>query len=120
VKKILCPILPGKEKKKVAYEILSKNGEKICVFTAVDKRGSSTINAAGPIIKVISDQEGITADSLRFFDLQTHMGYDNRKPRQIDFYEVEFTVGKEEISIIRWVPGLCSLKIRQLFSAYIN
>jgi len=47
-----------------------------CYFSGIEReRRTSTINAAESIIKAISEQEGVAIERLRWFDLQTHLGY---------------------------------------------
>ncbi len=81
----------GNKYAEVAYEIFGDR----CVFCGITPphKRTSTINAAESILQAIADQEGVPVTNLRFFDLQTQMGY-NMAPGLFEFDELVFTVNQ--------------------------
>lgn len=104
------------ELKRIAYPNFSR-GESfvdyvifdgtMCVFTAVDRLGTSTINAAERIVKLIQEREGMS--SLVFYDLQTERGYVGYKPGQYEFSKLTVVIEGSNIIVDRWemrpLPG---------------
>lgn len=60
-----------------------------CYFSGIDSRmNSSTSNSAEEIVETISKQEGISFKDLRWFDIQTYLGYMNIHPGKYEFNEL--------------------------------
>ena len=97
----------------VKYLIISDH----CYFTGIErKKRTSTINAAREIVQAIADQEGVPLRSLRFFDLQTHQGYNKR----LGEYALDEVVIPDEFqSGVRWYPADCTSEVQTAFQGYI-
>jgi len=88
-----------------------------CTFTAVDAQTTSSINAAEDIVEAICAQEGCQFHQLRFFDLQTHLGYSSKQPGHFEYDEVEL----ESLSgTPRWIKANLPTEIRTLFAREIG
>ena len=89
------------EYNKVAYIIIGD----CCYFSGVEKEmRTSTINAAESIIEAISHQENILAIALRWFDLLTYRGYNN-KPGEYELKELKIGPSKD-LTSKGWRLGL--------------
>lgn len=126
---------------KVVYVIVGS----CCYFSGIErKKRTSTINAAESIIEAIAKQERIPMKEFRFFDLQTHRGYDKR-PGEYEFDELileENAQGKQEgkinsvkiggekaliitqdtqgFIVVSWRPSKCSSEILDIFREHID
>ncbi len=80
----------GPEYGEVAYIIIGD----CCYFTDAIDHGTyshgltTTINAAEDILTQIATEEGRPIRSLRYFDLQTHLGYQSKRPGQFELSEL--------------------------------
>jgi len=112
--------IAGVEYGKVAYAIIGG----CCYFSGLTASGqaTSTINAAESIVQAIADQEGVPIEKLRFFDLQTHRGYD--KPEgEFAFDELVFddeSLGQGKVSVSGWAERECPNGVIELFSDCIG
>lgn len=105
------PMFP--EFNRVVYAIVGD----CCYFSGIEKKlRTSTINAAESIIMAICKQEGVFPNRLRWFDLQTHHGYDSKQPGGFELDEVVF----KHDSKVYWIPTLCPPDIFLLFREYID
>lgn len=98
----------------VMYVIENKK----CVYCGVTPSATSTINAAERIIVAIAKQEGVSPQSLSFFDLQARSGYSHIKQNEFYFDEVRFS-GNDNPENISWHPAPCPTEILKLFRQYI-
>lgn len=116
----------------------------LCYFSGIEK-GTSTINAADFIISGICAQENRYPSKLRFFDIQTHLGYDSKpsgvwminelifevrpssgEKRGVEKIVVDgeegflFTQGSVNICVKHWHHSPCPVDILDLFRPYIG
>ena len=75
---------------KVVYIIV----DGCCYFSGIET-GTSTINAAENVIQAIAEQEGVSVDSLRYFDIQTRLGGYEREEGCFEINELDFAMGRE-------------------------
>ena len=134
------PMFP--EFNRVVYAIVGD----CCYFSGIEKKfRTSTINAADSVITAICKQEGILPDRLRWFDLQTHRGYDSKQPGEFELDElvilpnpddarrggaeeteiagvtaVVITQDTHDIVVNYWISTLCPPDIFLLFREYID
>src|SRR3989344_3546633 len=96
------------------------NGDE-CVYTGVTP-GPSTINFTGPIIDAISKQEQRDPRSLRFFDLQTALGYRSKSDAEFEFNEVALNSygGRQPHDDYIWLEATCPAAVIEAFWAYIS
>lgn len=101
----------------------------VCVFTGITPDTRSTINGAGEVIAAICEKEGITPDSLRFFDLQTGQSYSHHRkyhPDGYDYDEVTFRwdsalgLRRGGITGVEWTKAECPANIQSIFQRYIR
>ena len=62
---------PPMTKSKVAYVVDGYN----IYFSGLERRKTSTINAAEEVILVLCRAEGLKWQNCQFYDIQTHLGY---------------------------------------------
>jgi len=86
-----------------------------CTFTGITQT-TSTINVAERIVEAIARAEGVTIEVLKFFDLQTHLGY-GKRPGEFEYDRLSFDQGLYDPS---WQPAECPSEIRQLFANQIG
>lgn len=103
----------GKNQSFVDYEIF--DGYK-CVFSGVSGNGKSTINAAEGIIKAIAETEKVP---LKFYDLQTHKGYDYFKPGEYSF-DLLIITNQNDPEVVRWVPERLFREALEVFKEHIG
>lgn len=121
VKITTSPSLPQQP---VAYAIFGNR----CVFTAdYDACYGSSINFAEGIIAAIAAQEQVPIRSLRFFDLQTHIGYESKKPGTFEYDEIIFTVYEgirqswgRKLDVESWLPSECPQEVQEFFAEQIG
>ncbi|MFH1291782.1 MAG: hypothetical protein ABIH87_01110 [bacterium] len=101
----------GRAVGEVLYVIIADR----CTFTGVTKT-TSTINVAEHIVEAIARAECMTVEDLKFFDLQTHLGY-CKKPGEFEYDHLKFDQG---ICNPSWEPVECPPEIRQLFADQIE
>ncbi len=94
----------------VEYIIQDNN----CIFTGITISGS-TINYAREIIDAICKKEGINDKNFTFFDLQTHKGYQGKRPGEFEYSILEFSDSK-----MTWDNITCLDWIKLLFSDHIG
>ena len=119
---------------KVVYTVIGN----CCYFSGIElEKRTSTINAAESIVLVIAHQEGVPATSLRYFDLQTHRGYEKPSGEyEIDELNVQKYEPPEDlppgakvigspgkkggISIRGWIRTECPPEVCEMFKEYIG
>ncbi|MFA6437258.1 MAG: hypothetical protein WC242_03775 [Candidatus Paceibacterota bacterium] len=104
--------------KGIAYVILD---EGICVFTATGRESLSTINCAEDIVRAIARKENKPIKAFRFFDLQTHTGYESKRPGEVEYDQLLLEMIDDELlSVQEWLPEECPAKVREIFREYIE
>jgi hypothetical protein len=107
----------SKYPKKIAYVIFDGG---ICVFTAVDASGPSTINCAEDVVRAIARKERKSVEELRFFDLQTHTGYNYKEPGYVLYDELKLSFKGRSLVVDGWKSWECPQEIREVFKEYIE
>ena len=87
--------------------------EIFCVFTGVTNNGTSTVNGAERIIKVITETEG---RQFSFYDLQTQKGYSYYKPGEYSFDHLIVKDGE----VARWMPDVPPAEVLNAFKDHIG
>lgn len=113
--------------KKALYKLVTrKNGEVVyliiknkCIFSGITWPGS-TINYAEDIIKVILEQERLNLGSIKFYDLQTHLGYSRKEPGEFDFDYLKLDIRKDTFYVSAWATEKCPDGIKEIFRDFIG
>jgi len=102
----------------VVYVIINGNQ---CIFSGITPgpARTSTINAAEDIIMAIAEAEGVEAENLQFFDLQTGTGYE-KKPKEYEFDKLLVVYDEKGKPFVRgWADSECPRSILEAFSKFI-
>ena len=112
---MLSQILYSTASPQITGEVVYDIFEDKCVFSGITRSGS-TINSAEEIVERICTLEKKNPDEIRFFDLQTQLGYNKDPSGEFEFDEVMVEDGRE----IWWAPTRCPQKIVDLFRHLIG
>ena len=112
-----CRAYPRKgfpEFHKIAYVII---GDK-CYFSGLE-RGTSTINAAEDIIASIAKQERVRFSRLRYFDIQTRLGY-RKLPGKYEINELAYEACRTGPKITAWGMAHLPEDVQSIFNEHIG
>jgi hypothetical protein len=104
-------------------EVLYLIEDNCCFFSGIGTENrTSTINAAESIIQSIADQENVHIQTFRWFDLQTHLGYDKASgDYEMDELLVEIDRERPEgFTVTQWKHTECPPDVSEAFKDQIG
>ncbi len=83
---------------------------------------TSTVNAAGGIVRVIAEAEGIDPSQFLFYDLQTSLGYGRAKAPtgKLAFSQLNIEWGVRPYFVSGWIGETCSEDVIRVFAEQIG